>query len=213
MASFRKLYHWALQQAEKPYAAWLLFSLAFIEPWLFPLPPDTLLIPMCLARKVNAFRLATMATAGSVAGALVGYGVGALAMATLGQWVISTYHLENAFDHFHHAFNRYGALIILAKGLTPIPFILVTIASGVDASEYLRVRCFVRDYARRALLSGSDLASPLRRSHPRPSRAPFNMDRAGRAGHRRRWLLVRAALAIVSAYCCWRKPAASSSAS
>jgi membrane protein YqaA with SNARE-associated domain len=61
----------------------------------------------------------------------VGYAVGALAMATVGQWIVSTYHLENGFEHFHHAFNRYGMWIILAKGLTPIPFILVTIASGV----------------------------------------------------------------------------------
>ncbi|HEU0118254.1 MAG TPA: YqaA family protein [Alphaproteobacteria bacterium] len=140
MASFRKLYHWSLQQAEKPYAAWLLFFMAFVEPWLFPMPPDTFLIPMCLARKVNAFKLAAFATAGSVLGALVGYAVGALAMATLGQWVVTTYHLENAFEHFHHAFNRYGALIILAKGLTPIPFILVTIASGVT---HLNLAVFV----------------------------------------------------------------------
>lgn len=131
MPSFRKIYHWALQQAEKPYAAWLLFTLAFVEPWLFPLPPDTFLIPMCLARRVHAYKLAIFATAGSVLGALVGYGVGALAMATVGKWVMTTYGLEGAFNHFHHAFNRYGMWIILAKGLTPIPFILVTIASGV----------------------------------------------------------------------------------
>lgn len=127
----RSLYHWALRQAENPRAAWLLFTLAFIEPWLLPIPPDTLLIPMAIAQRQRAFQLAAFATAGSVLGGLVGYAVGALAMATVGQWVITTYHLENGFEHFHHAFNRYGMWIILAKGLTPIPFILVTIASGV----------------------------------------------------------------------------------
>ena len=68
---------------------------------------------------------------GSVLGGLIGYGIGALAMATLGQWVVDTYHLQNAFQRFHDEFNTYGVWIILAKGLTPIPFKLVTIASGV----------------------------------------------------------------------------------
>jgi membrane protein YqaA with SNARE-associated domain len=131
MKSLRSLYNWALRQAEKPHALWLLFALAFIEPWLFPLPPDTLLIPMALAKRTRAFKIAAVATVGSVCGGMVGYGIGALAMATIGQWIISTYHLENAFLHFHNAFNRYGMWIILAKGLTPIPFILVTVASGM----------------------------------------------------------------------------------
>jgi len=131
MKPLRRLYDWALTQAENPYAVWLLFALAFIEPWLLPLPPDMLLIPMSIAQRKHAFRLAAFATSGSVLGGIVGYGVGALAMHTIGHWIIDTYHLEAAFERFHHGFNRYGMWIILAKGLTPIPFILVTIASGV----------------------------------------------------------------------------------
>lgn len=131
MAGLRNLYNWALRQAERPYAMGLLFLLALVEPCIFPLPPDTLLIPMAIANRTKAFRLAAVATVGSVSGGLIGYGIGALAMATVGQWVVSTWHLENAFAHFHHGFNKYGMWIILAKGLTPIPFILVTIASGV----------------------------------------------------------------------------------
>jgi len=131
MPGLRSLYNWSLKQAERPHAAWLLFALAFVEPWLFPLPPDTLLIPMAMAQRKHAFKLAGMATAGSVMGGVVGYGIGALAMATIGQWIVSTYHLEAGFEHFHNAFNRYGMWIILAKGLTPIPFILVAVASGV----------------------------------------------------------------------------------
>jgi membrane protein YqaA with SNARE-associated domain len=131
MSAFHGLYNWAIRQAEKPYAAWMLFFLALVEPCIFPLPPDTLLIPMLIAQRARAFRLAAVATIGSVTGGLIGYGIGALAMATVGQWVVTTYHLEGAFDHFHRGFNRYGVWIILAKGLTPIPFILVTIASGV----------------------------------------------------------------------------------
>ncbi len=127
----RAIYDWALLQARKRYAGWLLFFIAFFEPCLLPLPPDMLLIPMAIARRKKAFKFAAIATVGSVLGAMVGYGIGALAMATIGNAIIETYKLQPAFDHFHNAFNKYGMWIILAKGLTPIPFILVTIASGV----------------------------------------------------------------------------------
>ncbi len=105
--------------------------IAFAEASVFPLPPDILLLPMAIAKRDKAYRLAGICTMGSVLGGLLGYAIGALAMATLGQWIIATYHLENAFQHFHDQFNRWGVWIILAKGLTPIPFKLVTIASGV----------------------------------------------------------------------------------
>ena len=127
----RPIYDWVLRQAEKPYAEWILFGIAFAEASFFPLPPDILLLPMTIARRDKAWRLAALCTAGSVIGGLLGYGIGALAMATLGQWIVDTYHLQNAFQNFHDQFNKYGVLIILAKGLTPIPFKLVTIASGV----------------------------------------------------------------------------------
>jgi membrane protein YqaA with SNARE-associated domain len=127
----RKMYDWVLRQAEKPYAEWILFAMALAEASFFPLPPDILLLPMAVARRDKAWRLAAVCTAGSVIGGLIGYGIGAFAMATLGQWIVDTYHLQNAFQSFHDGFNKWGVLIILAKGLTPIPFKLVTIASGV----------------------------------------------------------------------------------
>ncbi|MGB9151710.1 MAG: YqaA family protein [Alphaproteobacteria bacterium] len=127
----RSLYDWILRQAEKPYAEWILFSMAFAESSVFPLPPDVLLLPMAMARRDRAWRFATICTVGSVLGAMLGYGIGALAMATLGQWIVDTYHLQNAFQTFHDGFNKWGVWIIILKGLTPIPFKLVTIASGV----------------------------------------------------------------------------------
>ena len=127
----RALYDWVLRQAEKPYAEWILFVMAMAEASVFPLPPDILLLPMAVARRDKAWQLAAVCTAGSVLGGLIGYGIGFFAMATLGQWVVNTYHLQNAFQTFHDQFNKWGVLIILAKGLTPIPFKLVTIASGV----------------------------------------------------------------------------------
>ena len=127
----KQLYNWVLRQAEKPYAEWILFAMALAEASVFPLPPDILLLPMAVARRDRAWRFAAVCTLGSVLGGLIGYGIGALAMATLGQWVVETYHLQNAFQKFHDGFDEYGVWIILAKGLTPIPFKLVTIASGV----------------------------------------------------------------------------------
>ncbi|MDR3423563.1 MAG: DedA family protein [Alphaproteobacteria bacterium] len=128
---FRAIYDWVLRQAEKPYAEWILFAMAVAEASVFPLPPDILLLPMAIARRDKAWRFALVCTVGSVLGGLIGYAIGAFAMATLGQWVVNTYHLQAAFQTFHDGFNKWGVLIILAKGLTPIPFKLVTIASGV----------------------------------------------------------------------------------
>jgi membrane protein YqaA with SNARE-associated domain len=127
----RRLYDWVLKQAEKPYAEWILFLMALAEASVFPLPPDILLLPMTIAQPKKAWRLAAICTLGSVIGGLIGYSIGALLMETLGDWIVRTYHLQNAFQTFHDEFNRWGVLIIVAKGLTPIPFKLVTIASGV----------------------------------------------------------------------------------
>ena len=132
MSVFRPLYDWALRQAEKPYAQALLFLVAVIEPCLIPIPPDTLLIPMSIARRDRAYRFAAITTVGSVTGGVIGYGVGALAMATIGAWIVETYHLQSAFHMFEEGFRRWGMWIILAKGLTPIPFILVSVASGMS---------------------------------------------------------------------------------
>ncbi|MDE2029204.1 MAG: DedA family protein [Alphaproteobacteria bacterium] len=127
----RKLYDWVLRQAEKPYAEAILFAIAVAEASVFPLPPDILLLPMAVARRDKAWRFAVVCTLGSVTGAIIGYGIGIFAMATLGEWIVKTYHLQAAFQTFHDGFNKWGVWIILAKGLTPIPFKLVTIASGV----------------------------------------------------------------------------------
>ncbi len=133
MSPIRSIYDWALRQAEGPYAAFVLFAVAFAESSFFPLPPDVLLLPMALACREKAWRYAAICTLGSVVGGLLGYAIGAWFYATLGQWIIETYHLQAAFDRFHEEFNKWGVAIILAKGLTPIPFKLVTIASGVAA--------------------------------------------------------------------------------
>jgi len=151
----RKLYDWVLKQSEKPYAVWILFFVALAEASFFPFPPDILLLPMAITARDRAYRYAAIATVGSVIGGLIGYGIGALAMATIGQWIVETYHLQNAFQTFHDGFNKYGVWIIVAKGLTPIPFKLVTIASGVAGLNLLSfvLACIVTRGARFFLIS------------------------------------------------------------
>jgi len=152
----RKLYDWVLRQAEKPYADWILFAMAIAEASFFPLPPDILLLPLVIANRDKAWRLAALCTLGSVLGGLIGYGIGSLAMATLGQWIVDTYHLQNAFEHFRDGFNKWGVWIILAKGLTPIPFKLVTIASGVAGLNLGMFvgACFITRGARFFIIAG-----------------------------------------------------------
>ena len=133
MFPIRSLYDWTLRQAEGPYATYVLFAIAFAESSFFPIPPDVILLPMALAAREKAWRYAMICTVGSVLGGLLGYAIGAWLYESLGQWIINTYHMQEAFQRFHDEFNEWGVYVILAKGLTPIPFKLVTIASGVAA--------------------------------------------------------------------------------
>jgi membrane protein YqaA with SNARE-associated domain len=126
----RRLYDWCIAAAEKPYAAWIMGAVSFVESSFFPLPPDLMLIPLTLARPDKAWFYATLCTATSVAGGLLGYFIGAALYDTVGHWLIQLYGLDDKVEAFREAYNHYGAWIILLKGLTPIPYKLVTITSG-----------------------------------------------------------------------------------
>lgn len=127
-----KLYQWLMRQANSPSARWILAAVAFAESSFFPLPPDFMLIPMVIANRTKAFILAAICSVSSVLGGILGYAIGFFFMSTLGQWVIDTYGLEQAFTSFQNTFQTYGFWIIALKGLTPIPYKLVTIASGAS---------------------------------------------------------------------------------
>ena len=120
-----------MRLAASPNAAWWLAGVSFVEASFFPIPPDILLIPMVLAARERAWRYAFIATLASVAGGWLGYAIGAALYAEFGRAVIDFYRLQSAFDSFTAAFQRYGGWIVLIKGATPIPYKLVTIASGV----------------------------------------------------------------------------------
>lgn len=129
----RRLYDWTLEKCEHRFAErWLAF-ISFVESSVFPIPPDVLLGPMCLARPDRAFRYAFICTVASVLGALLGYAIGMFLFETVGQWVLSMYGLEDKFAGFSDAFNEQGWLIVLLAGFTPLPFKVITIAAGATA--------------------------------------------------------------------------------
>jgi membrane protein YqaA with SNARE-associated domain len=126
----RRFYDWCIAAADKPYAAWLMGAISFAESSVFPIPPDTMLVPMALARPDRAWSFAALCTATSVAGGLLGYAIGALLYDSVGQWLIHLYGYGDKVEQFRELYVRYGAAIILLKGLTPIPYKIVTITSG-----------------------------------------------------------------------------------
>jgi len=126
----RRLYDWCVAAAGRPYAAWLMGAISFLESSVFPIPPDTMLIPMSLARPDRAYFFATVCTVTSVAGGALGYFIGAELYDTVGRWVIQIYGGGDKVEAFRAAYAQWGALIILLKGLTPIPYKFVTITSG-----------------------------------------------------------------------------------
>ena len=126
----RRLYKWCIDAADKPHATWLMGIISFVESSFFPVPPDAMLIPMSLARPDRAWFYASVCTLTSVAGGLLGYFIGAVLYDSIGQWVISLYGLGGKAEAFREAYAYWGTWIILIKGVTPIPYKLVTIVSG-----------------------------------------------------------------------------------
>jgi membrane protein YqaA with SNARE-associated domain len=126
----RRIYDWCLAAADKPYALWILGAVAFAESSFFPVPPDIMLAPMSLARPKRAWLFAAVCTVASVLGGVLGYAIGALLYDSVGHWLINLYGLGDKVEAFRESYARWGALIILVKGVTPIPYKLVTITSG-----------------------------------------------------------------------------------
>ena len=126
----RRLYDWTLSLAARPSAPYALGTVSFAESSFFPVPPDVMLVPMALARPDRALFYAVVCTLTSVAGGLLGYAIGALLYESVGAWLFRVYGLTEGAEAFRAAYAEYGHWIILLKGLTPIPYKLVTITSG-----------------------------------------------------------------------------------
>jgi membrane protein YqaA with SNARE-associated domain len=126
----QSLYQRTLSLAGSRYAVLALAAVSFIESSVFPIPPDVLLIPMIIAAPSRAFRLAAICTAASVLGGFLGYAIGYYAFAALGEPVLRFYHMMDRYEELKASFTEWGAWIIILKGMTPIPYKLITIASG-----------------------------------------------------------------------------------
>jgi membrane protein YqaA with SNARE-associated domain len=133
----RRFYDRVLRLAASPFAPLWLAAIAFAEASFFPVPPDVLLVPMALARPDRAFRYAAICTLASVVGGIFGYLIGYALFDVLARPLLHFYHYEDAFNAFQQRFREYGVYIILIKGLTPIPYKIVTIASGAARFDIL----------------------------------------------------------------------------
>jgi membrane protein YqaA with SNARE-associated domain len=132
-----RLYARTLALAASPRAPLWLAVIAFAESSFFPIPPDVLLVPMALARPERAWRLAAICTVASVAGGALGYYIGYAVFDQLARPVIEFYGYGAKFAAFQAMYAQYGLWVILIKGLTPIPYKIVTIASGAARFDFL----------------------------------------------------------------------------
>jgi membrane protein YqaA with SNARE-associated domain len=126
----RRLYDWTLSLAARPSAPYALAAVSFSESSFFPVPPDVMLVPMMLARPDKAWFYALICTITSVLGGILGYVIGLVLYDSIGAWLFRLYGLAEGAEAFRHAYAEYGHWVILLKGLTPIPYKLVTITSG-----------------------------------------------------------------------------------
>ncbi|RJF81932.1 DedA family protein [Azospirillum cavernae] len=127
----KRVYDWTMEKAASKNATAWLAGVSFAESSFFPLPPDLLLVPMVIANRQAAWRLAAICTLASVIGGLFGYAIGYFLYETVGRWVIDFYHLTDKFEAMRQTFLDYGAEILIIKGMTPIPYKLLTITAGV----------------------------------------------------------------------------------
>ena len=126
----KRLYDKVIALSESPQALPTLAAVSFAESSFFPIPPDVVLVPMALAQPHKARLYALVCTIASVLGGILGYAIGAFLYDTVGHWLIQLYGYGDKVDAFRAAYAEWGAWIIVLKGLTPIPYKIVTITSG-----------------------------------------------------------------------------------
>ena len=131
----RRLYDWTLSLAARRDALWALAIISFIESSIFPIPPDILIIPMVLAARHRAWLIALVATVSSVLGGIAGYAIGFYLFEAVGRPILEFYGYLDRFQDFSLAFNEYGWWIVFGAGLTPFPYKVITIASGVTTLD------------------------------------------------------------------------------
>ncbi|MCW5698546.1 MAG: DedA family protein [Rhodospirillales bacterium] len=131
----QRLYDWTFKLAVHRHALWALAAVSFIESSFFPIPPDILLIPMVLAARNRAWLIAGVGTVASVLGGMAGYGIGYFLFEEVGRPLLEFYHYGEKFEEFRGYYNEWGAWIVAGAGVTPFPYKVITIASGVTALD------------------------------------------------------------------------------
>ena len=132
----RRLYHWTMEMAAQKNAPWVLAAVAFVESSVFPIPPDVLLIPMVLAARNSAWRYAAICTIASVLGGMLGYAIGSGLYEGVGRPILDFYGYGAKFSDFTARYNEYGGWIVFIAGVTPFPYKVITIASGVTDLDF-----------------------------------------------------------------------------
>ena len=126
----KKLYNWTISLASHPFAIGFLAVIAFLESSIFPIHPDVLLIALVLASRDKAWIMASVCTVFSVIGGLFGYIIGFFLFTSIGDPILEFYGYQDHFSRFKSFYNDWGAWIVFAGGFTPIPYKVITIASG-----------------------------------------------------------------------------------
>lgn len=127
----RRLYDWTVGWADRPGGTWALFVIAFAESSFFPVPPDVLLIALCVGAPRASFRFALVSSVGSVLGGLFGWLLGAAAWHVLKDLFIPYVFPQSTFDHVQRLYQGNAFLAILTAAFTPIPYKVFTVAAGV----------------------------------------------------------------------------------
>jgi membrane protein YqaA with SNARE-associated domain len=133
----RRLYDWTIGWAERPHGTWALFFLAVAESSFFPIPPDVLLIALCVGSAKKSFKFAAVCSVGSVLGGMLGYAIGFWGYDTIGEPIVRFYHGEPVMEKIQGWYDIYGFWGTLAAAITPIPYKVFTIASGVFEFPFL----------------------------------------------------------------------------
>ena len=132
----RRLYDWTLGFAGHRHAMPAMATVSFVESSFFPIPPDVMMIPMIMARRELAWRIAIVATISSVLGGALGYLIGYGLYESLGQPILELYGQAERFAEFQETFNELGWWLVIGAGITPFPYKVITIASGVTALDF-----------------------------------------------------------------------------
>ncbi len=136
MKLIKNLYDWVLHWAQTPYAVPALFLLAFAESSFFPVPPDVLLITLAISLPKKAFQYALICMIGSVTGGILGYAIGLYGYETVGKPIVDFYHGQEVMELIKTKYEQHGFLGILIAAITPIPYKVFTIASGVFKFDF-----------------------------------------------------------------------------